>query len=89
MPPVKDFFLELEFPTSLDSIVNKSSIVIKARTRVDALVTVNDYILEPDINGRFQQEISLEQGLNIIEIIASASTGEQKSIVLGVGYSNE
>ncbi len=87
--PNSKFFLELEFPRSLDSIVKESPLIIRARTRVDALVTVNDHIVEPDINGRFQREIDLKAGLNIIEVIASVSSGQQKSLVLGVGYSNE
>ena len=84
--PQSEFFLELEFPGSLDSIVKESPVIIRARTRVDALVTVNDHIVEPGIDGRFQQEIKLKPGLNIIELIASVSSGQQKLLVVGIGY---
>lgn len=83
---IADFFLEVLKPSEVDIVVRKSPITIKGRTRLDALVTVNDYIVEPDIQGHFQQAIDLAPGLNIIDIIASISSGEQESVVLGVGY---
>lgn len=84
--PIDTFSLELIEPVSLDLVVKESPIMVKGRTRIDALVTVNDYVVEPDIEGRFRQEVNLTLGLNTIEIIASVASGEQKSIVLGVGY---
>jgi hypothetical protein len=83
---IADFFLEVLEPSEVDIVVRKSPITIKGRTRLDALVTVNDYVVEPDIQGHFQQAIDLAPGLNIIDIIASISSGEQESVVLGVGY---
>ena len=81
-----DFFLQLEEPSNLDVVVDESPILIQGMTRVDALVTVNDYVVEPDIDGRFQQSVTLMPGLNIVEIVASAASGEQEALVLGVGY---
>lgn len=83
---IDKLFLELTNPDSLDVVIKEPSINIKGRTRIDALVTVNDYVVEPDIEGWFQQEISLKSGLNVIEIIVSVASGEQESLVLGVGY---
>lgn len=83
---IDDFFLEVLEPSEIDIVVRKSPITIKGHTRLDALVTVNDYVVEPDIQGHFQQAIDLAPGLNVIDIIASISSGEQESIVLGVGY---
>lgn len=81
-----DFPLEIIAPAILDLVVKESPINIRGRTRLDALVTVNDYVVEPDIEGYFQQAIDLAPGLNIIEVIASIASGEQESLVLAVGY---
>ena len=83
---IVEFILELESPTTLESMVKAESIAIIGRTRVDAVVTVNDHMPVPDIDGRFRQELILDQGANIIEIIASLPTGEEESVVLAVIY---
>ena len=82
----KDFFLELESPDGLDSVVTQSSIAIMARTRIDALVTVNQDPVEPDMDGRFSHEVQLNPGHNLVEILASTSEGEQKALILAVIY---
>jgi len=81
-----DFFLELESPESLDSVVTQPSIAITARTRIDALVTVNQDPVEPDMDGRFSHEVQLNPGHNLVEILASTSEGEQKALILAVIY---
>ena len=82
----EEFPLEIIEPAVLDLVVNKSPLTIRGRTRLDALVTVNDYVVEPDIEGYFQQAIDLAPGLNIIDVIASIASGDQGSVVLVVGY---
>ena len=42
---------------------------------VDAVVTVNDTLAEPGIDGRFSLEVGLDVGANIMEVVAS---GEQE-----------
>ena len=84
--PIADFSLVLVEPNSLDIVVKETPIIVRGRTRIDALVTVNEYVVEPDIKGWFEQKIDLKSGLNVIEIVASVASGEQKSIVLGAGY---
>ena len=81
-----EFILELESPTSVESMVQEASITVVGRTRVDAMVTVNDDTIEPDIEDRFKQEIELKSGTNIIEIVASLAIGEEKSLILAVIY---
>ena len=82
----EEFFLYLESPASVQAVADESSITVIGRTREDATVTVNDHIVEPDIEGHFYQEVELESGLNIIEVIASLATGEEESFVLAVIY---
>ena len=82
----EELFLRLVSPVSTEVVVNQSSIEIIGRTRVDALVTVGDYVIEPDIEGWFRQEMELDPGANIIEVIVSVANGEEKSQVLAVIY---
>jgi hypothetical protein len=83
------FFLEVESPEAMDTVVAESSLTVEGRTRIDAFVTINEHVVEPDIDGRFSQVMDLEPGLNIIEIISSSAGGQQKSLILGIGYRPE
>jgi hypothetical protein len=80
------FFLEVESPEVMDTLVTESSLTVEGRTRIDAFVTINEHVVEPDIEGRFSQVVELETGLNIIEIISSSAGGQQKSAILGIDY---
>jgi hypothetical protein len=86
---MKEFFLELDSPGVREAVVTDPSLTIEGRTRIDAFVTVNEHVVEPNIEGRFRQVVELVPGLNIIEVIASTAGGEQKSVVLGIGYRAE
>ena len=79
--------LTLETPTSLTVVVKEPSFTIRGKTRVDALLTIDNEAVEPDINGQFTHTISLDPGHNIVEIVASTSSGEQNGLVLAVIYS--
>lgn len=87
-PPLakEELFLRIVSPISAEVVVNQSSIEIIGRTRVDALVTVGGYVIEPDIEGWFRRDLQLDQGSNIIEVIVSVASGEEKSQVLAVIY---
>ena len=84
IPIVEAFFLELVEPNRTEIIVSDSSIMIRGRTRVDAVVSVNDMVVQPDIGGMFQTGIALSEGVNSIEIVASVASGEQDGILLTV-----
>lgn len=49
-------------------------------------MTVNDDVVEPDENGIFSHTITLEAGVNIVEVVGSVSSGEQKSYVITAVY---
>lgn len=71
--PMKEFFLELDSPGVREAVVTDPSLTIEGRTRIDAFVTVNEHVVEPNIEGRFRQVVELVPGLNIIEVIASTA----------------
>ncbi len=82
-----DFFLTIEEPENIESVVAEASITIVGRTRIDAAVSVNDIFAEVDEDGRFRVLIELEEGPNIIEVIASVETGNELVEILVVIYS--
>ena len=82
----EEFFLHLESPNKPEIVVTLDTVTVAGRTRVDAVVTVNDAVVEPDLEGRFQQKVALEPGPNSIEVIASLASGEQQSIIVTVVY---
>ena len=74
-------------PQGLEVITGDSRIQLVGSTRIDAVVTVNDTVVEPDVDGLFALGVDLEEGPNIIEIVASISSGDQQDLVLVVVYS--
>ena len=50
------------------------------------MVTINDTVVEPDIDGEFSLDVPLEEGPNIIEVVASVASGEQMDLVLVAIY---
>ena len=85
--PTGEFFLNIEEPESIESIVAEASITIVGRTRIDAVVSVNDVFAEVDEDGRFRVPMELEEGPNIIEVVASVGTGLELVEILVVIYS--
>jgi hypothetical protein len=59
---------------------------VVGRTRVDAVVTINDSLVEPDIDGEFSLDVPLYVGPNIIEVVASVASGEQMDLVIVAIY---
>ena len=53
---------------------------------MDAAVTVGNEFLDVDENGRFETTVQLEEGPNVIEVIASVGTGEEEAAVLVVSF---
>ena len=78
--------LELLQPEELEVITEESTIELVGSTRVDAVVTINDTVVEPNGDGLFSLAVDLEEGPNLIEIVASVASGEQKDLVLVVIY---
>ena len=81
-----ELFLQLVNPESSEVITEEPSIEVVGRTRVDAVVTVNDTVVDPDGEGRFSSIVDLEEGPNVIELVSSIATGDQLDLVLVVIY---
>lgn len=80
------FFLHIAEPESLEAIVTTSTFDVVGRTSVDALISVNDEFPEVAIDGTFTVTVTLEEGPNVIEVVASTAGGDEASEVLLIIY---
>ena len=81
-----ELFLQLISPPETEVFTDSGTLSVVGRTRVDAVVTINDTIVEPDIDGEFSLDVPLEEGPNIIEVVVSVASGEQMDLVLVAIY---
>ena len=80
------FFLEIIQPAEAEVVVDTPGFTVVGRTRADAVVSVNDTLLEPGVDGRFSLDLVLDVGPTVIEVVASIATGEQLDEVLVAIY---
>jgi hypothetical protein len=66
--------------------VTAPEVVVTGTSSPGAVVTVNDDIIIVGDDGKFQSTVQLEEGPNLIEIVASNDVGDEKSIELGIDY---
>ena len=90
IPPAEEelpteLFLEIIEPIN-ESVVSGSVILVRGLTTPDAVVSIDGQTIEVDAQGEFTVEVSLQAGPNIIELVASDLTGEQKSALLSLIY---
>jgi len=79
--------LALEVTEPQDEItVNTSTVQVKGVTTADAMVSVKDSLVDVGADGKFSTTVSLEEGPNSIEVVASDSQGNENSQVLTVIY---
>ena len=79
--------LTLDTPSSLELVVDEPSLDIQGSIRQDALLTIGNDIVEPNLEGHFSHTVELKTGHNLLEILASTSSGEKNSLILAVIYS--
>jgi hypothetical protein len=80
------FFLHIAEPADGEAIVTTSTFDIVGRTSVDALVSVNDSFPDVAVDGTFTSTVTLDEGPNVIEVVASTAGGGESSIVLLIIY---
>ena len=85
--PLGSMFLDIEEPASVEVIVAEGTFTVVGRTRLDSVVSVNDTFAEVNEDGRFRVTLQLEEGPNIIDVIAKDSTGKQVVEILVIIYS--
>lgn len=81
--PPTGFFLTVSQPAD-GSIVDISSVEVMGRTSPEAIVSVNNEITIADTQGTFATTITLAEGPNIVEVIASDEEGNEARTSLTV-----
>jgi bacillopeptidase F len=79
------FFLTVTQPVD-SSTTNSDKVEVKGRTSLGAVVSVNGELAEVDDGGSFTTMVVLEEGPNLIEVIASDLEGNQESRTLVIMY---
>jgi hypothetical protein len=91
-PEAPETFLTIDRPKD-EEVVKTKSLIIAGKTREDAVITIitnsNEDIVTPSQNGDFSTTVTIDNGQNIIEIIALAPNGESVKIKKIVTYSEE
>ena len=83
--PKPEFFVTVTEPTD-NSIINADKVEVMGRTTPGAIVSVNGELAEVDEGGNFTMMVVLEEGPNIIEVIASDLEGNEESRTLVIMY---
>ena len=77
LPPGTAVPLELELLTPQDGAgVETGALRVLGNTRVDAVVGINGVPVEVSADGSFTQDISLEEGINLVEVTATDLAGQ-------------
>ena len=84
-PPPEGLFLKITRPPR-ESVVRTSAVLVGGITSPDAVVSVNGVLVDVDEKGRFTSTVSLQEGPNLIEAVASDFHGNQVSSVLTIIY---
>ena len=78
-------FLEITEPQD-ESVVSTEAVAVQGSTAADAVVSVNGAVVEVDAQGAFEAIVTLEEGPNLIEVVASDLTGAEESRDIVVIY---
>lgn len=81
--PPTGFYLTVTQPAD-GSIINVGKTEVRGSTSPGAVVSVNDEITMADTQGAFTVTINLEEGPNIIEVVASDEEGNEATTSLTV-----
>ncbi len=84
-PLPRVFFLQVQEPSD-ESVVATAQIAVKGATQPDATVSVNGNIAPVDERGRFAATVSLSEGPNVIDVVASDLSGNQVAKSLAIIY---
>jgi len=69
-----------------ETTVYVADLVVKGQTEPDAVVSVNEAVVDVDAEGKFSTTVTLEEGPNLIEVLASDCEGNEGSVTLTVIY---
>jgi len=83
--PIPVDFLQVLSPAD-SSVVNVPQVTVSGTASPGAVVSINDDILIVGADGMFELTVTLVEGPNLIEVIASTTSGSEASVDLVVTY---
>lgn len=69
-----------------ETVVYSSELVLMGKAEPDAVVSVNEVIVDVAADGKFSTTLMLEEGPNLIEVVASDFEGNEESASITVIY---
>ena len=67
-----------------ESIVRSDTVLLRGVTSADAIVSVNDVIIQVQADGTFELTIGLKPGPNFVDVVASNLDGSSHSSSLAI-----
>ena len=83
--PVSLFLTILE-PAN-ESIVETSTVIIRGKTVADAIISVNGEPVDVGTSGNFSWQVTLDEGPNVFDIIATDEDGNEVDAQLVISFS--
>ncbi len=77
-PQVQELFLRIESPPVADVVIDSDWLRVQGVTSTDAQVTVAGAPVKLDADGRFEAEVQLGEDNRVVEVVATAPTGERE-----------
>ena len=84
-PALNKIFLQMSSPND-ESVVNTSTVVVRGTTKAGAFVSVEEQLVTADAAGIFSVTVTLVEGINSIDILASDDAGDVTTITLTIIY---
>lgn len=81
--PPQPFFLVVTEPED-QSIIPRISTSLSGQTSADAIVSINGVSVDVSEDGMFSTDVTLEEGPNIIDVLATNTDGEILSTIVAV-----
>ena len=85
MPETLGLWLQILSPLD-EAVVNTSQVDVTGSAPAGTVVTINDEILIVGSDQQFRTTVSLDDGPNLIEIVASDESGNEMSVLLTIRY---
>jgi len=87
VPTASSAALWVKILSPLDgAVVDAPQIEVQGSAPTDTVVTIDDQILIVGADGQFRASLSLDEGPNVIEIVASDAQGNEVTSTLTVIY---
>lgn len=90
--PIPSVFLTLDRPKDEEVVSSKVLVISGKATSNAVIIVITDFsedVITPSNNGDFSTTVNLDEGQNILEVIAIAPNGESAKIKKTVTYSQE